>query len=67
MTMSTDGKRLYVVNYESGTMSTLDTTTMGKVADVKTGFHPIGITYDRTTGSVWVANYTGSIMIFGGV
>ena len=36
----------------------------GEVQDVQTGYHPIGMTYDRRTGDVWVANYTGSIMIF---
>ena len=64
MTISADGKYLFVVNYESGTMSKLDANTMADVQTVQTGYHPIGITYDRQTNDVWVANYTGSIMIF---
>jgi hypothetical protein len=26
--------------------------------------NPIGITYDATTGNVWVAVYTGEILVF---
>ena len=65
MTISADGRYLFVVNYESGTMSKLDANTLADVQTVQTGYHPIGITYDRQTNDVWVANYTGSIMIFG--
>ena len=28
-----------------------------------TGVHPIGITYDATTGDVWVAVYSGQILV----
>jgi DNA-binding beta-propeller fold protein YncE len=31
---------------------------------VRTAWHPIGITYDAVTKSVWVACYGGSIMVF---
>jgi len=62
--ISTDGQPLYVVNYESSTMSKLATTDLSEVQTVPTGYHPIGITYDRMTGAVWVANYGGTIQIF---
>jgi YVTN family beta-propeller protein len=65
MAISADGKSLYVVNYESGTMSKLDANDMHEIQTVQTAYHPIGVTYDRTTGAVWVANYGGSIEIFG--
>jgi DNA-binding beta-propeller fold protein YncE len=32
--------------------------------DDSTGVNPIGITYDATTGNVWVAVYTGQILVF---
>jgi len=65
MAISTDGQSLYVVNYESSTMSKLATSDLHEIQTVQTGYHPIGITYDRTTGAVWVANYGGTIQIFG--
>jgi DNA-binding beta-propeller fold protein YncE len=52
LAMSTDGTALYVVNYDSST------TTKLRASD------PIGITHDATTGDVWVAIYTGQILIF---
>jgi hypothetical protein len=45
-------------------VSKLAATDLHLIQKVPTGYHPIGITYDRTTSSVWVANYTGSIEIF---
>ena len=45
-------------------MSKLDANDLHEIQTVQTGYHPIGITYDRTTGAVWVANYGGSIQIF---
>ena len=30
-----------------------------------TGVHPIGITYDPKTGDVWVAVYSGQILVLG--
>ena len=64
MAISTDGQSLYVVNCESSSISKLAATDLHLVQTVPTGYHPIGITYDRTTGAVWVANYGGSIQIF---
>ena len=28
-----------------------------------TGVHPIGVTYDASTGNVWVAVYSGQILV----
>lgn len=65
MAISDDGKYLYVVNYHSNTMSKVRTDDMRVLASVKTNHHPIGITYDPEKGEIWVACYSGSIMIFG--
>jgi hypothetical protein len=31
---------------------------------VLTGVNPVGVTYDPSTGDVWVAVYTGQILVF---
>ena len=62
--MSADGRFLFVVNYESNTVSKLRTTDLAVVQTVSTGDHPIGIAYDAGTHRVWVACYSGSLMVF---
>jgi DNA-binding beta-propeller fold protein YncE len=52
------------VNYESSTVSKVTTAAMAEVQELPTAHHPIGITYDRGTGRVWVACYGGEIEIF---
>jgi YVTN family beta-propeller protein len=64
MDISADGESLYVVNYESSTVSKVTTDDMKEVQELRTAYHPIGITYDRKTGRVWVACYSGEIEIF---
>jgi YVTN family beta-propeller protein len=64
MTIAPDGRSLYVVNYESNTVSKLRASDMKVLQTVPTNRHPIGITYDGATGDVWVACYTGTIMVF---
>jgi YVTN family beta-propeller protein len=66
MTIAEDGRSLYVVNYRSGTVSKLRTSDLGVVQVVRTNRHPIGIAYDVHGGAgyVWVACYSGSIMVF---
>jgi len=64
MAISKDGTAVYVVNYESSTMSKLDAGDLHQLQSIPTGHHPIGITYDGATGRVWVANYSGTIMVF---
>jgi YVTN family beta-propeller protein len=64
MTLSPDGSYLYVVNYMSNTMTKVRTSDMRVVQTVPTNPDPIGITYDAATHHVWVACYSGSIMVF---
>ncbi|MEL6676437.1 MAG: YncE family protein [Bacteroidota bacterium] len=64
MVMSQDGRFLYVVNYHDDTFSKVDARTMQLLETHPTRDKPIGITYDPQTGQVWVACYSGSIMIF---
>jgi YVTN family beta-propeller protein len=64
LAISTDGRSLYVVNYSSNTISKLRASDLGVIQTIPTGVHPIGITYDATTGNVWVAIYTGQILVF---
>ncbi|MEG4962379.1 MULTISPECIES: peptidoglycan-binding protein [unclassified Microcoleus] len=64
MTISDEGKLLYVVNYFSNTVSKVRTSDMKVVQTVKVNSSPIGITYDPETNQVWVACYSGSIMVF---
>ncbi|MCL2424638.1 MAG: beta-propeller fold lactonase family protein, partial [Micrococcales bacterium] len=63
-TLASDGLHLYVVNYDVNTMSVVDTTTMTVTQTLPTGHHPIGITYDPQTANVWVASYSGTIVVF---
>jgi YVTN family beta-propeller protein len=64
MAISPDGKALYVVNYFSNTVSKVRTGDMKVLQDISTNSSPIGITYDAPTRSVWVACYSGTIMVF---
>ena len=64
LAISSDGRAVYVVNYESSTVSKLRTSDLRQMERSATDLHPIGIAYEPTTGSVWVACYGGSIMVF---
>jgi DNA-binding beta-propeller fold protein YncE len=64
LALAADGRSLYVVNYESGTISKLRTSDMTTLQTIDACYHPIGITYDRLTRRVWVACYTGSIRVY---
>ena len=64
MAIATDGRSLYVVNYLSDSITKLRTSDMSVLQTIPTGVHPIGVTYDATTGDVWVAVYTGQILVF---
>ena len=64
MALSDDGASLYVVNYQDGTVSKVRTFDMKILQTEHSGVHPVGITYDRATRQVWVANYTGSLHVF---
>jgi YVTN family beta-propeller protein len=64
MAISGDGKLIYVVNYFSNTVSKVRTSDLKVLQTVNVNSSPIGITYDPETNQVWVACYSGSIMVF---
>ena len=64
LAISTDGTALYVVNYLSDSMTKLRASDLAVLQTVSTGVNPVGITYDATTGDVWVAVYTGEILVY---
>jgi YVTN family beta-propeller protein len=64
MAISTDGTALFVVNYDSGTMTKVRAADLRVLQTVRTSYHPIGITYDSLSGNVWVSCYGGAIMVF---
>ncbi len=63
LAISADGRSLYVVNYDSDTITKLRASDLHVLQNFPTGVHPIGITYDATTGDVWVAVYSGQILV----
>ena len=64
LAISDDGLSLYVVNYQSDTIVKVRTSDMQIIQTLKTGHHPVGVTYDAQLRRVWVANYTGSLSVF---
>jgi YVTN family beta-propeller protein len=64
MDIAPDGRSLYVVNYESGTISKLRASDMRVLQTIEACYHPIGIAYEPVTRRVWVACYTGSVLVF---
>ena len=64
MAISSDGTALYVVNYRSNTVTKLRASDMAVLQTVNTPSNPIGITYDAATHRVWVACYSGEILVF---
>jgi YVTN family beta-propeller protein len=64
LAISTDGTALYVVNYLSNSVTELASSDLKILQVVSTGTNPVGVTYDGTTGRVWVAVYTGEILVF---
>jgi len=63
MDISPDGTALYVVNYESNNVAKVRTADLAVMQTIPTGVHPIGITYEPTRDRVWVAIYTGAIVV----
>ena len=64
MAIADDGASLYVVNYESNTVAKVRTSDMEVLQTEPVDHHPIGITYDAETREVWVACYSGSLIVF---
>ena len=64
MVLSADNQFLYVVNYFANQMSKIRVEDMSIVETVDTKSKPIGITYDPQNDEVWVACYSGALMVF---
>ena len=64
MVLSDDGAYLYVGNYSSNTLSKVRTSDMTVVQQVATNSKPIGVAFDPVNKNVWVACYSGSLMLF---
>ena len=47
-----------------GTISKVRTSDMAILQTEHSGYHPVGVTYDKATRQVWVANYAGSLHVF---
>jgi YVTN family beta-propeller protein len=64
MALSSDGRALYVVNYASNTVSVLRSSDLTVVNTFRVPDHPIGIAYEPTRHRVWVACYSGEILVY---
>jgi YVTN family beta-propeller protein len=64
MAISSDGQALYVVNYASNTVSVLKASDLSVVHTFPVPDHPIGIAYEPTHHRVWVACYSGAILVY---
>jgi len=64
MAISSDGRALYVVNYASNTVSVLKASDLSVVSNFAVPDHPIGIAYEPIHHRVWVACYSGAILVY---
>jgi YVTN family beta-propeller protein len=64
MAISSDGQALYVVNYDANTVSILRASDLGIVRTFAVPSHPIGIAYEPSAHRVWVACYSGEILVY---
>ena len=64
MIITPDDRFMYVVNYSINKMSKIDLQSFKVTEQHETKEHPIGITYDDVNNEVWVACYSGALMIF---
>lgn len=64
MIITPDDKFLYVVNYSINKMSKVDLEKFEVTEQHETKEHPIGITFDSENNEVWVACYSGSLMVY---
>jgi YVTN family beta-propeller protein len=62
--ISSDGSALFVVNFESDTVSKVRTSDMKVLQTIKVCNEPIGVTYDSSTNRTWVACYGGALKVF---
>lgn len=64
LAISSDGSTLFVVNFNSDTVSKVRTSDMKVTQTIKACNEPIGITFDAPTNNTWVACYKGQIKIY---
>ena len=64
MVISDNGAVLYTVNYSDDNISKITTADMHVREKISTKHHPIGITYDAQQNEIWVACYSGNILVF---
>lgn len=64
MAISNDGEALYIVNYDSDSLSKVLTESMEEVEELTTADKPIGITVDPVSSNVWVSHYSGVLQIY---
>ena len=64
LAISEDGSALFVVNFESGTLSKVRTSDMTVLENIKVCKEAIGVTFDNSTERTWVACYGGAIRVF---
>lgn len=64
LAISSDGLSLYVVNYDSNTVTKLRARDLAVLQTLPTGVNPVGISYDSSTGNIWVGVYSGQILVF---
>ena len=50
LAIATDGLTLYVVDYDDDNVKSLRAADLATLQTIPTGVHPIGVTYDDTTG-----------------
>jgi YVTN family beta-propeller protein len=62
--ISSDGSALFLVNFNSDTVSKVRTSDMKVLQTIKVCNEPIGVTYDSTTNRTWVACYGGALKVF---
>ncbi len=62
--ISSDGTALFVVNFNSGTVSKIRTRDFSIIQTVKVCQQPIGIAYEPENDRTWVACYLGAIKVF---
>jgi YVTN family beta-propeller protein len=62
--ISSDGSALFVVNFNSDTVSKVRTSDMKVLQTIKVCNEPIGVSYDSSTNKTWVACYGGALKVF---
>jgi YVTN family beta-propeller protein len=62
--ISSDGTALFVVNFNSDTVSKVRTSDMKVLQTIKVCNEPIGVTFDSSTNRTWVACYGGALKVF---